>query len=294
MKICKKCNIEKEYNLFYKDKGKKDGCRTTCIECDRIYNENNKEKRSEYTKKYDENNKEKRSEYLKNYREKNKEVILEKRKDSYNKNKEKELKNCKIYYETNKEVILENSRNNYHNLENKKEFNKRKNDKRKDKRKEDYEKNKEDILVQRKTYYIENKEIINTQREVYKPKRNEKRREKYKYKINNDILFICKESIRSLIKQSFKRKGCKKESNTVEILGISYSDFKEYLESKFEDWMTWENKGLYNGDINYGWDIDHIIPISNAKNEEEVIKLNHYTNLQPLCGYINRVIKRNL
>ena len=26
----------------------------------------------------------------------------------------------------------------------------------------------------------------------------------------------------------------------------------------------------------------------------DLIKLNHYTNLQPLCSYINRHIKRNL
>ena len=34
--------------------------------------------------------------------------------------------------------------------------------------------------------------------------------------------------------------------------------------------MNWENYGLYNGELNYGWDIDHIIPISSAKTEEEV------------------------
>jgi len=35
------------------------------------------------------------------------------------------------------------------------------------------------------------------------------------------------------------------------------------------------------------------IPISYAKTEEDVIKLNHYTNLQPLCSFVNRVIKRD-
>jgi hypothetical protein len=57
--------------------------------------------------------------------------------------------------------------------------------------------------------------------------------------------------------------------------------------------MTWENRGLYNGELNYGWDIDHIIPLSSAKTEEEVKKLNHHTNLQPLCSKTNRDIKRN-
>lgn len=76
-------------------------------------------------------------------------------------------------------------------------------------------------------------------------------------------------------------------------MGCSFEEFKSYLESKFEDWMTFENYGLYNGELNYGWDIDHIIPISIAKTEDEVLKLNHYTNLQPLCSKINRDIKKD-
>ena len=76
-------------------------------------------------------------------------------------------------------------------------------------------------------------------------------------------------------------------------MGCSLSEFKTHLESNFEDWMCWDNYGLYNGELNYGWDIDHIVPSSSAKTEEESVKLNHYTNLQPLCGKINRVIKRN-
>lgn len=57
--------------------------------------------------------------------------------------------------------------------------------------------------------------------------------------------------------------------------------------------MTWKNRGLYNGELNYGWDIDHIIPSSSAASEEEIIRLNHYTNLQPLCSRINRNIKKD-
>ena len=81
---------------------------------------------------------------------------------------------------------------------------------------------------------------------------------------------------------------------TEEILGCSFEEFKIYLESKFEPWMTWNNRGLYNSSkLNYGWDIDHKIPLASAETEEEIIKLNHYTNLQPLCSYTNRVIKRD-
>ena len=56
--------------------------------------------------------------------------------------------------------------------------------------------------------------------------------------------------------------------------------------------MNWENYGLYiSKKLNYGWDIDHIIPLNVAKTEDEIIILNHYTNLQPLCSYTNRNIK---
>ena len=44
---------------------------------------------------------------------------------------------------------------------------------------------------------------------------------------------------------------------------------------------------------NYGkWHLDHIIPISFAKNEEGVKKINHYTNFQPLEATEN-IVKRN-
>jgi len=43
--------------------------------------------------------------------------------------------------------------------------------------------------------------------------------------------------------------------------------------------MSWENYG--------DWHIDHIIPISSAKNNDEVYKLNHYTNFQPLWALDN-------
>ncbi len=43
--------------------------------------------------------------------------------------------------------------------------------------------------------------------------------------------------------------------------------------------MTWENKTL--------WHLDHIVPVSVAKTEQEIIKLNHYTNFRPLWAKEN-------
>ena len=82
-------------------------------------------------------------------------------------------------------------------------------------------------------------------------------------------------------------------SNSKDGLKSSCKECRNYLESKFEDWMTWENYGKYDGSPKSGWDIDHKIPLSSVNSEEGLISLNHYTNLQPLCGYINRNIKKD-
>jgi hypothetical protein len=160
-----------------------------------------------------------------------------------------------------------------------------------------YELNKERELEKRKKYYEKNKDNINITKKKYtennKYKIREMKRKYYKNKRINDTLWKFKDNIRCLIYCSFYNKGFSKNSKTNEILGCSYEEFKMYIESKFEPWMNWENKGLYNGELNYGWDIDHIIPISSATTEEEIIKLNHYTNFQPLCSYTNRYIKTN-
>lgn len=152
------------------------------------------------------------------------------------------------------------------------------------------------VLEHNKNYRLSNKEKLHKTSKIWIQNNIEsirKRRAKYcRERRQQDNFFNIKDSIKRLIWSSLKRHGYKKNSRTYEILGCSYDDFKNYLELKFESWMTWENKGKYNGELNYGWDIDHIIPLSSAKNEEEILKLNHYTNLQPLCSKINRDIKR--
>jgi len=61
--------------------------------------------------------------------------------------------------------------------------------------------------------------------------------------------------------------------------------------------MNWENYGKYNGEYNFGWDIDHIEPLfpeGHNRTEEDILRLNHYTNLQPLCSRVNRYDKKNI
>ena len=149
--------------------------------------------------------------------------------------------------------------------------------------------NKEDIKEYKKKYYQENKESIELKRKDYRTSNKIRLNEIRK---KNTIKYL-NEKIGNSIRTSLKNNGFRKSSRTHEILGCSSQDLKIYLESKFEDWMSWENHGKYNGELNYGWDIDHIIPISSVNSEEDIIKLNHHTNLQPLCSYVNRYIKAN-
>lgn len=175
----------------------------------------------------------------------------------------------KLYYQKNKEVIIKQQLERYHTD--------------KTKAKETYLLNKDKVKVKNAEYYKLNKVAI-----------SKKKQETHVKRMQSDSLYKLIYNLRRLINQSLKNKGFVKNKRTHQILGCSYEDFKIYLESKFEPWMNWNNKGLYNGELNYGWDIDHIIPLSSAKTEEDLYKLNHYTNLQPLCSKVNRDIKKNL
>lgn len=140
----------------------------------------------------------------------------------------------------------------------------------------------EKISKYQKEYQKINKEELNKKIQIRK-----------KGRYQSDVKYRLKTLIRTMIKKAFIRNGVSKKSTTTEILGCTFDEFKLHIESKFETWMSWENYGLYNGELNYGWDIDHITPLSSAKNTEELIELNHYTNLQPLCGKVNRNIKKD-
>ena len=107
---------------------------------------------------------------------------------------------------------------------------------------------------------------------------NEVLRDKEKMKINP--LFKLSHNIRTLIRRSLQNQFTEKSKRTQEILGCTYEEFKIYLESKFDENMNWENQGSY-------WHMDHIKPISLATSKDEVYKLNHYTNFQPLYSLDN-------
>lgn len=155
------------------------------------------------------------------------------------------------------------------------------------------EKNKEEILKKAREYRLKNKEKIKEYKKNNREKINDTYRKYIKKRKENDVLFKISYNVRRLVSLSIRKQKYSKKTKAHEILGCSFEDFKKHIESLWEDWMNWDNYGLYNGELNYGWDIDHIIPNSSAMTEEEIIKLNHYTNLKPLCSYVNRYVKKN-
>jgi hypothetical protein len=216
----------------------------------------------------DEEKKERKRLYDIEYRKKNADKIKELQK---NRDKSKKAEYDKKYYSENIDKVIQYREENKNIIkQNKKEYR---------------EKNKQDIKKYMTKYRKENKNLINLSKKKYHNER-----------IKSDSLYKLSCNIRGLIRSSLKTRNIKKNTKTENILGCSFEDFKKYLESKFESWMTWDNYGNWNGvpnEPNIAWDIDHIIPNSLGLTENDVIKLNHYTNLQPLCAFTNRKIKRN-
>lgn len=130
------------------------------------------------------------------------------------------------------------------------------------------EKNKEYVLKKSREWYRENKD-----------KALEYRREYTKSREASDPVFRLRRRVSCLIKNSMKFSCGKGGAKTVEILGCTIEDFKSHLERQFQPGMTWENHGE--------WHIDHIIPASSATTEDELLALNHYTNLRPLWASEN-------
>lgn len=71
-----------------------------------------------------------------------------------------------------------------------------------------------------------------------------------------------------------------KNSKTHNLLGADYNTVCNHLISLFTTSMRWDIIGT---EIH----IDHVIPLASANTEAELIKLFHYTNLQPLWAIDN-------
>lgn len=124
-------------------------------------------------------------------------------------------------------------------------------------------------------YYDDNKNIIISR--WIDAKRN---------KYSKDPTFRLKEALRTRIRIALASSGYSKKSKTFNILGCEFCEFVVYIEKQFTDGMTWENQGA--------WHLDHKVPLALAKTESEIIRLNHFSNFQPLWAKDNFAKNRKM
>jgi len=87
-------------------------------------------------------------------------------------------------------------------------------------------------------------------------------------------------NVGTLIANVLSNQGYKKTTKSASILGCSFDEFSAHIESQFLHGMSWSNRAL--------WHIDHIVPVKLARNEPELLLLNHYSNLRPLWKELNQ------
>jgi len=148
-------------------------------------------------------------------------------------------------------------------------------EKKRESEKKRYWKNRDKELERSKVRHEKNKE-----KEIqYRKDNRHKISEREKNRYNNDFLYKLKVNMRNRLKLFLKTKKIYKTNTTFNLVGGTPEIIKEHIESQFTDGMKWDNHGK--------WHIDHIIPLSSAKTEEDVYNLCHYTNLQPLWAEDN-------
>ena len=152
-------------------------------------------------------------------------------------------------------------------------------------------KNPEWVYNRHKKYRLENPKKLNELHRNWLNNNPEKRKEYRKnYKLrkhqqrkerrNVDPVFNLTNRMRCRISKYLKILNITKKNKTFDIIGCSPQFLKEHLEGRFTEGMTWDLLGQHIH-------IDHIIPLSSANSEEEIYKLCHYTNLQPLWAFDN-------
>jgi len=127
-----------------------------------------------------------------------------------------------------------------------------------------YNKNKSDKCKYQKEYYNIHKEKIFYQRNDYERKRRK-----------TDPNFKLRKLLRSRLRNTLK--GNYRTGSAVRDLGCTIDELKVYLESKFQEGMTWENHGTI-------WHIDHIEPLCSfdLTHHEQLLAAIHFTNLRPI------------
>jgi hypothetical protein len=125
------------------------------------------------------------------------------------------------------------------------------------------------------------KALLSSASKTYRAKNRAKINAYERNRRDSDPLFKLACNTRRRIREIFKLQGYTKRSKTGLILGCDFVVFKLHIEQQFTFGMTWDNFGE--------WELDHIIPLSRATTEAELLQLNHYTNIAPMWGLYNKI-----
>lgn len=88
-----------------------------------------------------------------------------------------------------------------------------------------------------------------------------------------DPLLAMQSRLSRLHRHALAMVGAVKRSPTFEQLGYTAEEFVAHIERQFVKGMGWHNMSE--------WQIDHIVPASEAKTEHDVVALNQLSNLRP-------------
>jgi len=244
---------KKESNKRYYQKNKDRIKKST-----KLYRENHKEEYKKYNKLYRTNNKEKLSNLYKRWVKNNPEKVKLMKKRYRNKPDSKLKQN--LYWEEHKLELKKY--NDIYKLINK--------DKIKEKNKQ-YKQDNNEIIIQRQRIWREDNRV----------KLRKMQNKRYKERIINDVDYKMGLYLRIRIRMALQ--GKLKSDSTIELIGCDIKYLKDYLESQFDDEMSWTNWSMC------GWHIDHIRPCASfdLSKEEEQRECFHYSNMQPLWARDN-------
>ena len=189
------------------------------------------------------------------------------------KNRDKKREQDKKYRETHKEEIKE-----YH-----KEWRDKNRDKLNEQQRERYKDNPQPFKASKERYVASHMEQVKESRTRYKVENRQKCTDYQRNKRQSDPVYKFRSSFIHLMSLYRKKHGYTGTKGTWEMVGCDFDTFLAYIQSQFEEGMTMENYGHGKG----CWNIDHIIPIRTAQNDEDIERLNHYTNLRPLWSTDN-------
>lgn len=102
----------------------------------------------------------------------------------------------------------------------------------------------------------------------------------FKKRYANDPVFAMKHAMRRTVSTALRRAGFVKKQSSIKIVGCTPAELKKHIEMQFLQGMSWDNRR--------DWHIDHIVPLSSAKTEDELLALCHFTNLRPLWAEDNQ------